>query len=428
MMPRMMLDGNGASTEAIRLARVGVISAYPITPQSPIAEKLSQYVADGRLEAKYLRVESEHTALSCAIGSMLTGVRAATATSSVGLALMHEILGVASGLRIPVVMPLINRALVAPWSLWCDHQDSMAERDSGWIQLYAENVQEVLDLLLIAYKAAEHEQVLLPAMVCFDGFFLSHSIQPVEVPDQDAVDHFLPKYECKNLYLDPDDPMFVNDLTSPDEFSEMRYQQMIAFKNALEIIPGVQDEFFQLSGRRYQMIETYKCEDADVVLVTIGSMAGTAKHVVNQLRTRGEKIGIVKITCFRPFPVEIMRGVLKGKKVIGIIDRSAGLGAEGGPVWLEVKSVAGKEAKIFDYIAGLGGRDIPETTIEKICIELLQSVNKEVSAPKKPWIDTAENAMDIREARVKAHGAERRAQSARYRSNITGKQEKQERG
>ena len=412
-MPRMMLDGNGAATEAIRLARVGVISAYPITPQSPIAEKLSQYVADGTLKAKYLRVESEHTALSCAIGSMLTGVRAATATSSVGLALMHEILGVASGLRIPVVMPLINRALVAPWSLWCDHQDSMAERDSGWIQLYAENAQEVLDLCLIAYKAAEHEQVLLPAMVCFDGFFLSHSVQPVELPVQNDVDGFLPEYECKNLYLDPEDPMFVNNLTSPGEFSEMRYQQAMAFKNALEIIPAVQQDFFKTFGREYRLIEAYKCEDAEVVLVTIGSMSGTAKHVVNQLRAGGQKVGVVKITCFRPFPLEILVGILKGKKMVGVIDRSAGLGAEGGPVWLEVKSAADKEAKIFDYVAGLGGRDIPETTIKKICSELLQSVNSNRSAPVKPWIDTAENAMAVREALVKAQGAECPGQDAK---------------
>ena len=418
-MPRIMLDGNGAATEAIRLARVGVISAYPITPQSPIAERLSQYVADGRLKAKYLRVESEHTALSCAIGSMLTGVRAATATSSVGLALMHEILGVASGLRIPVVMPLINRALVAPWSLWCDHQDSMAERDSGWIQLYAENAQEVLDLCLIAYKAAEHEQVLLPAMVCFDGFFLSHSIQPVEVPGEDAVDGFLPPYECKNLYLDPDDPMFVNDLTSPDEFSEMRYQQVIAFKNALEIIPAVQEDFFKTFGRKYRLIEAYKCEDTEVVLVTIGSMAGTAKHVVNRLREEGQKLGVVKITCFRPFPLEILRSILKGKKMIGVIDRSAGLGAEGGPVWLEIKSAADKEAKIFDYVAGLGGRDIPETTIKKICAELLQSVNSDRAVPVKPWIDTAENAMEVREAWVMEHRAGHRVQGEKGKEQVS---------
>jgi len=399
-MARMVLDGNGAATEAIRLARVGVISAYPITPQSPIAEKLSQYAADNTVNAKYLRVESEHTALSCAIGAMLTGVRAATATSSVGLALMHEVLGVASGCRVPIVMPLINRALVAPWSLWCDHQDSMAERDSGWIQLYAENVQEVLDLLLIAYKTAEHEKVLLPAMVCFDGFFLSHSLQTVEVPEQQAVDTFLPRYECKNLFLDPNDPMFINNLTSPDEFSEMRYQQKEAFKNTLKIVPQIQADFFNSFGRQYRMIESYKCDDTDTVLVTIGSMAGTAKHVTNKLRSQGKKVGVIKITCFRPFPLEPMREALKGKKIVGVIDRSAGLGAEGGPVWLEVKSMADKDSMLFNYIAGLGGRDIPETTIENIFQELLDAPGSKIATPVKPWIDTKENAMTIRVAQV----------------------------
>ena len=216
---------------------------------------------------------------------------------------------------------------------------------------------------------------------------------------------FLPAYECKNLYLDPDDPMFVNNLTSPDEFSEMRYQQMIAFKNAHEIIPQVQEEFSATFGRRYRMIETYGCDDADVVLVTIGSMAGTAKHVANKLRARGDKVGIVKITCFRPFPVEILRRILKDRKAIGVIDRSAGLGAEGGPVWLEVKSaVPDNEVNIFNYIAGLGGRDIPETTIEKICLELLENANRKNAVPAKPWIDTLENAMEMREARVKPQG------------------------
>jgi pyruvate ferredoxin oxidoreductase alpha subunit len=396
-MTRKMLDGNRAAVEAIKLANVGIISAYPITPQSPIAEKLSELVASGVLKAKYIRVESEHTAMSCAIGAQLSGVRAATATSSVGLALMHEVLGVASGCRVPLVMPVINRALVAPWSLWCDHQDSMAERDSGWIQFYAENVQEVLDMLLFAYKIAEHEDVLLPAMICFDGFFVSHSIQPVEVPSQTAVDSFLPEYQAKNLYLDPNDPMFINNLTSPDEFSEMRYQQKIAFKNALKIIPEIQREFSQLFGRKYDMLETYKCEDADVVLVTIGSMSGTAKYVVNKIREEGKKVGVVKITCFRPFPVKEIQKILQGKKTIGVIDRSAGLGAEGGPVWLEVRSaLADKEKKVLGYIAGLGGRDINEHTIEKIFVELMQIAKEKKLKPGKAWIDTRENVMDIR--------------------------------
>ncbi len=394
---KRMLDGNDAAAEALKLARVGVISAYPITPQSSIAEKLSEFAATQKIQARYIRVESEHTAMSCAIGAQLTGVRAATATSSVGLALMHEVLGVASGCRIPIVMPVVNRALVSPWSLWCDHQDAMAERDSGWMQFYAENVQEVLDLLLIAYKVAENEAILLPAMVCFDGFFLSHSIQPVEVPDQETVDEFLPAYKAVNLYLDPRDPMFINDLTSPDEFSEMRYQQMVAFKNALEIIPQVQDDFFRIFGRKYEMLEEYRCRDAEAVLVTMGSMSGTAKHVINKMREEGSKVGVVRIVSFRPFPVERIGSILKGKKVMGVIDRSAGLGAQGGPIWLEVKSaVSDTQAKVYGYVAGLGGRDITEKTIDKIFTELLKGVCCAGAEPDKPWIDTREYAMDVR--------------------------------
>lgn len=400
---KRMLDGNGAATEALRLARVGVISAYPITPQSPIAEKLSELVASGELNARYIRVESEHTAMSAAIGAQLTGVRAATATSSVGLALMHEVLGVASGCRVPIVMPIVNRALVSPWSLWCDHQDAMAERDSGWLQLYAESVQEVLDFILIAFKAAEHDEVLLPAMVCMDGFFLSHSTQPVMVPLQSSVDEFLPPYKCKNLYLDPRDPMFINNLISPDEFSEMRYQQKVAFDNAEKVIPLVQEDFFKTFGREYRVLEAYRCEDAEVVLVTIGSMAGTAKHTANRLREQGKKVGVVRIVSFRPFPHRELRAALRGKKAVGVLDRSAGLGAQGGPVWLEtVSAVSGDIRNIYSFIGGLGGRDITEKTIERIFEQLLR-VGEGDSAGAgaiTPWIDTREGAMEIRRIRT----------------------------
>ncbi len=399
---KMMLDGNGASTEALKLARVGVISAYPITPQSPISEKLSEMVASKELNAKYIRVESEHTAMSCAIGAQLTGVRAATATSSVGLALMHEVLGVASGCRVPIVMPVVNRALVAPWSLWCDHQDAMAERDSGWLQLYTENVQEVLDMVIMAYKIAEHQDVLTPIMVCLDGFFLSHSMQTLMVPSQSQVDDFLPPYKSKNLYLDTQDPMFINNLTSPAEFTEMRYQQKVAFDNALEVIPRVQEEFYSHFGRKYDLLEAYKCDDADAVLVTIGSMAGTAKFVVNKMRKEGHKVGAVKITSFRPFPFQQLAKVLEGKKITGVIDRSAGLGAQGGPLWLEVKAAASNNPAILGYVAGLGGRDVPEQTIEKVFHELLENLEPGKAKPHNPWIDTEKNAMEIRQLSCKS--------------------------
>jgi pyruvate ferredoxin oxidoreductase alpha subunit len=300
MATRVVLDGNSAAAEALRLARVQVIAAYPVTPQSPIAEKLASYVAEGLLAAKYIRVESEHTALSCVIGAQLTGVRTGTATSSVGLALMHEVLGVASGCRVPIVMAVVNRALVSPWSLWCDHQDTMAERDSGWLQFYAENAQEVIDLLLMAYRIAEHERVLTPAMVCLDGFFVSHSPQSVNLPDQATVDNFLPRYSARNLYLDPDDPMFINGLVPPEDFTEMRYQQDAGFQAAREVIPQIQDEFGATFGRAYEMVEAYRCDDAEVVLVTIGSMSGTAKHVINKQRERGIPVGSQPSDRFPP--------------------------------------------------------------------------------------------------------------------------------
>jgi len=397
MPTRRVLDGNAAAAEALRLARVRVIAAYPVTPQSPIVERLSGYAADGTLKAKYMRVESEHSAMSCVIGAQLTGVRAGTATSSVGLALMHEVLGVASGCRVPIVMPVVNRALVSPWSLWCDHQDSMAERDSGWLQFYVENAQEALDTLLMAYRIAEDSQVLTPAMVCLDGFFVSHSPQLVVLPDQEEVDEFLPEYAPANLYLDPGDPLFINGLVPPEDFSEMRYQQKVGFERALEIIPQVQRAFGQKFGRQYEMVETYRSEDADVVLVTLGSMSGTAKHVVNKLRVQDHPVGVLKLGVFRPFPAEELRKALEGKRVVGVLDRSAGLGADGGPLCLEVDSaLSGTQTQVVGYIAGLGGRDITEMTVRAVFEELLQIRDGARSRPAKPWIDTRENAMELR--------------------------------
>lgn len=392
-----MLDGNSASVEAMKLARVKVVSAYPITPQSSIAEQLSELVANGELDAEYIRVESEHSAMSAAVTAQLTGVRAATATASVGLALMHEVLGVASGCRVPIVMPVVNRALVAPWSLWCDHGDAMAERDTGWLQFYAQNVQEVLDLTIMAYKVAENEKVLTPTMVCLDGFFLSHSMQKVDVPDEKLVDSFLGEYKAKNSYLNSSDPMFINDLTSPDEFTEMRYQQKIAFDNSFAVIEEVQKEYFNTFGRKLQIIEEYMMDDADVVLVALGSMTGTAKHTVNEMRKQGKKVGLLKIVAFRPFPYSYVREALKNKKVVGVFDRSAGLGGQGGPVWSEITAALnGLNIDTRQYVGGLGGRDVPQSTIEKIYHELLEIKSGE-REEHTFWIDVKDNAMDIRE-------------------------------
>ncbi len=395
-MIKKMLDGNGAASEAIKLAEVSVISAYPITPQSPISEKLSEMVENRELDAKYIRVESEHSALSCAIGAQLSGVRACTATASVGLALMFEVLGVASGCRVPLVMPVVNRALVSPWSLWCDHQDSMAARDSGWMQFYLENAQEVFDFMLIAYRVAEDSEVMLPAMVCLDGFFLSHSMQTVSTLSPEEVKSFLPEYKAKNMFFDFDNPMIINNLTPPEEFSEMRLQQEIGFDNALNLLPEILEEYNKLYTKKYDIVENYRCDDADAVIVAMGSMTGTIKHVVNEMRKIGKKVGLLKIILFRPFPFERISSEINSSCKIGIIDRSGGLGAQQGPVFMEVNAALSGRENIYGYIAGLGGRDVTEKTIEGIFTELLDNPDYR----EKEWIDTDDNVFELRKKTV----------------------------
>jgi len=252
-MKKQILDGNAAAAEAIRTSNVEVVAMYPITPQSPLAEKLSLLISKGEMNSTCTCVESEHSAISYVIGAQLTGVRSTTATSSVGLALMHEVLGVAAGCHVPIVMPVVNRALVSPWSLWCDHQDTMCERDTGWMQIYAENAQEIYDLILCAYRVAEHRDVCLPMMVCMDGFYVSHTLQTVITENDDEVSAFVGRYQPTNLVLDNNNPMFINNLTSPDEYTEMRYQQKVSFDNAKEVMKDVFDEFNKKVGREYSL-------------------------------------------------------------------------------------------------------------------------------------------------------------------------------
>ena len=392
-----MLDGNAAAVEAMKLARVQVIAAYPITPQSAVAEKLSSLIDNGEMDAQYIRVESEHTAMSACVGAALCGVRPATATSSVGLALMHEVLGMAAGNRLPIVMPVVNRALPSPWSLWCEHGDSMAERDTGWIQFYCQNVQEVLDLTLIAYKAAENKNVLTPVMVCYDGFFLSHSMQKIDVPDQKDAYAYVGEYVSKNAFLDTKDPMFVCDLTGPDDWTEIKYQQKVAMDNAFPYIQEAMDEYKKMTGRGYSIVEEYKTEDADAVLVAAGSMCGTAKYVVNQMREQGKKVGLLKLSVFRPFPAAQIFKALNDKKVIGVFDRSAGIGG-GGPIWCEVAAQL-KGPQIRHFVGGLGGRDVPAHTIEKIFVQLLEAAGNP-SYEHTEWIDLKPNPFEIREVLV----------------------------
>lgn len=391
-----MLDGNAAAVEAIAMAKVGVISAYPITPQSSVAEKLSELVDKGTLKANYIRVESEHTAMSAAITAQLTGVRAATATSSVGLALMTEVLGMASGCRVPIVMPVVNRALAAPWSLWCDHQDTMTVRDTGWLQFYCENVQDVFDLTIAAYRIAEDKRVQTPAMVALDGFFLSHSMQKLLIPEQAEIDAFIGPYIPKNLRLDPKDPVIINNLTPSDEMTEMRWQQMMGMKNAETVIDEVFQEFEKTFGRRHSAVEGYCMEDAEEAVVSLGSMSGTAKYVVDQLRAQGRKAGALKVVSFRPFPYQKVREALENTRKIAVIDRTAGLGGQGAPLWTETAAAMKDSGKpVINYIAGLGGRDVSMYTIENIFADLAEN-----NGSSPVWIDLKENAENLRQVEM----------------------------
>ncbi len=399
-MPTRMFDGNGAAVEAIRMARPGVIAAYPITPQSSIAEKLSECVASGLIDAEYIRVESEHSAMSVCVGACLTGVRVATATSSVGLALMHEVCGVTSGCRLPVVMPVVNRSLVAPWSLWCDHQDTMAERDTGWLQFYCATVQEVLDLTLCAYRISEHEEVLTPSMVCLDGFFLSHSMQKVITPTDEEAWDFVGPYVRRNMYIDPTDVMFVNDLCPTSEYTEMRYQQKVGFERAGETAKEVFAEYERRFGRKLHTAESYMLEDAEVAVVTIGSMSGTAKHVVNELRAKGIKAGLLRICMFRPFPADEIRQALAKVPVVGIMDRSAGLGAAQPPVATEVKAaLSGEKARLFSFVGGLAGRDISDHSFRDIFAQLM-AVSEGRTDRVNTWFDLKGDPMALREVEI----------------------------
>lgn len=362
---KKVLEGSQAVAEAVRLAGVGVISAYPITPQTHIVEELSRYCADGTMNAKFLRVESEHSAMAALIGSASSGIRTFTATSGQGLALMHELLHWASGARLPIVMAEVNRALAPGWNIWVDQTDSLAQRDTGWIQLYCENSQETIDTTLMAYRLAE--MVNLPVMVVLDAFFLSHTYEPVDVPDQKKVDRFLPPYVPK-FQADTKNPCAFGPLVAPDNYMEMRYDIARAMDDSLQGFYRVEDEYARLFGRRYGAIEPVHCKDAEVVIVTSGTVTSTARIVLHDLRKKGEKVGLLKMRLFRPFPVEEVREALKGVRKIAVIDRNFSFGASG-IFAQEIRAALcnmPKHPAVFGYIAGIGGRDVTPAIIEEI--------------------------------------------------------------
>jgi len=362
---KKLLTGNSAVSLGVMLCRAEVISAYPITPQTTIVEELSEIVADGRLKARFIRVESEHSALACVAAASASGARVFTATSSHGLAYMHEMLHWTSGSRLPVVMVNANRAIGAPWSIWCDHSDSLSQRDTGWVQLYCQSAQEALDTVIMAYQIAE--RVLLPVMVLEDGFFLSHTSDVVDVPDQKEVDAFLPPFKPQ-FKLSPQDPHTYNIMADPSMFINFKHEAQQSMDEAKKVIARVDRDFKAHFGRGYGIMTNVRMADAEVVLLTMGTAASTALEVVDAFRKQGKRVGLCRLRMFRPFPAEEIGKILSKAKKVAVLDRDNSLGA-GGIVAQEVKAAlygAVKKPRVFEFIAGLGGKDITPEDIGEI--------------------------------------------------------------
>ena len=384
---KKVMKCNEAAAWAAKLAKPKVIAAFPITPSTLVPEKISEFVANGELDAEFIKVESEHSAISACVGASAAGVRAFTATASQGLALMHEILFIAAGMRLPIVMAIGNRSLSAPINIWNDWQDMISERDTGWIQFYAENNQEALDLILIAFKVAEDERVLLPAMTGFDAFILTHTVEPVEIPDQELVDEFLGEYKPKHAYLDPKRPITQGTLGFPAHYMEARYKVWEAMENAREVIKEAFEEFEKKFGRKYQMVEEYKTDDAEIVMITMGSLAGTLKEFIDKKRKEGVKVGAAKITVYRPFPIEEIRALAKKAKVLAILEKDVSFGS-GGAVFADVsRSLINEKEKpvVLDFIIGLGGRDVTFEQLEE-ALSISEKAMKEGVEEDVYWI------------------------------------------
>ena len=360
MPKRVGMEVSIAASEAVRLANVDAIAAYPITPQTHIVEHLSEFVANGELDAEFIPVESEHSAMSVCCGTSAAGARTFTCTSSQGLALMSEIVFIAASMRLPIVMILANRSLSGPLSIWNDHTDVMLVRDCGWIQTFGENGQEIFDLTLCAFRIAEDHRVLVPFMVNMDGFILSHVIEPVEILDQETVDKFLPVY--KPLYrLDPDNPVTMGAFAMPNLYTETKKAQDEALKSAKPVIEEIWKEYGDLTGRYYHPVETYKTEGAKTLFVTMGGFGETASTAVDMMREEGEPVGLCKIRLWRPFPYEDFWKAVKGVETLIVIDRATSYGGPGGPVAAELRSALytwDDAPKVVDFIAGLAGRDV----------------------------------------------------------------------
>lgn len=393
------LDGNAAIAYGVMRSKVQLVAAYPITPQTPIVETISSLIDTKQYDATYITVESEHSALSAVIGAASAGVRTFTASASHGLALMHEVTGVTSASRLPAVMAVVSRAIPGPMCLWCDHSDIMTQRDQGWIQLFAKSPQEALDFMMIAYRTSEDERVLIPTMVDIDGFFCSHLTEPVNVPSVEEAERFIQDFKPVNAWLDPDHPYAIDNLTSPAIFTEIKRSQDLGMRAATGVLDERFTEFEQLFGRRYDRVMCDGVEDADTVIVCMGSMSGTVQHVVHELRSQGQKVGIARVVSFRPFPQKEIAEALKNAKTVAVIDRVSGMGSFG-PLYEEVLAgmrISGSGANAYSFVAGLGGRDIWEQTVEDVFARA-ESLSAENAVCDQPiWID-------LKESEVRTHG------------------------
>lgn len=366
---RERLSGNEAISYAIKQINPDVMPAFPITPSTEIPQFVANYIANGKMDTEFIPVESEHSSMSATIGACAAGARALTATSSCGMALMWEELYVAASNRLPLALALVNRALSGPININCDHSDSMGARDTGWLQIYAENNQEVYDNMVQAYRISEHKDVLLPIMICQDGFITSHAVENIELLEDDVVKNFVGEYEPENYLLNAEQPMAVGPYAVSNYYMETKMGQRTAMHNAKQVILDVAKEFEAISGRHYGFFEEYRLEDAEYAILIIGSAAGTCKDAVDALRAQGKKVGLLKLRVFRPFPAEEIAAALAHCKSLAIMDRSDSFNGNGGPLGAEVSQAlynARSSVPAVNYIYGLGGRDIRVEDFEDI--------------------------------------------------------------
>lgn len=386
------LTGDGAAAEAMRQIEPDVVAAYPITPQTEIVERFAEYVAEGLVKTEFICVESEHSAMSACCGSSAAGARTMTATSSQGLALMHEMLYIAASNRLPIVMINVNRALSAPLNIHNDQSDTLGSRDAGWLQLYCESVQEVYDTTIQGIRIAEDHQVQLPVMVCLDGFILSHSMERVELLSDDEVKKFVGEFRPRTNLLDVENPITLGAAALPEYFYEHKLAQACALDRSLEKVMGVDKEFREEFGRSYGLVEAYRLDDAEVAIITLGSMVGTTRFVVDVLREQGVKAGLLKIKLFRPFPIDAVVSHLKNVKATAVLEKGISPGAPGPAVFSDILGALyhrDVRVNLVSYVAGLGGRDVPPKSINRI-YEHLQQI------ARTGRVDRIQNYLDLR--------------------------------